>query len=47
MTRCGNLNNYMEILKCCAWQIVPELYTIGSFQKTFFLQTQFHQCIYT
>lgn len=36
MTWCGNLSNYREILKCCDWQIVPELYVTGSFQKTFF-----------
>lgn len=48
MTCCGNLSNYIEIFKCCDWQFIPELYLIGSFQKTvFFLQTQFQQCIYT
>lgn len=38
MTCCGNLSNYIEILKCCDWQtvIMAELYVIGSFQKTFF-----------
>lgn len=42
VTRCGHLSNYTEILKCCDWQINPELYVIGCFQKTFFfLQTQF------
>lgn len=36
LTCCGNLSNYTEILKCCDWQFIPELYVIGSFQKTGF-----------
>lgn len=30
MTCWGNLNNYTEILKCCGWKLIPELYVIGS-----------------
>lgn len=36
LTHCDNLSHYTEILKCCDWQLIPELYVIGSFQKTAF-----------
>lgn len=36
MTCWGNLSNYTEILKCCGWKLIPELYVTGSPEDCFF-----------